>query len=114
MVDFDSPPPRREFRLRLAPPDQPLELAPTGGPHPAPELPRHRAVLLAVDLAPQRRALQRASAEIEGERAQCIEPTVLERRPDEPQHRPLGGLDVAAQTDPIIVGILIPVDFARQ
>ena len=42
-----------EHRLRLPPPDQPLELAPAG-PHPEPELGRHRVVLRAVDLTPPR------------------------------------------------------------
>ena len=55
-----------EHGLRLSPSDQPLELTPTG-PHPTPELGQHRVVLLAVDLAPERRALQRAGAEVEGE-----------------------------------------------
>ena len=47
-----------EPRLRLSPPDQPLELAPAG-PDPTPELARHRIMLFAVDPAPERRALQR-------------------------------------------------------
>ena len=49
-------------RLRLPPPDEPFQLAPTG-PDPAPELPRHRWVFPAVDLSPECRALQRAGAE---------------------------------------------------
>ena len=71
-----------EPRPRLPPSDQPLELA-SAGPHPAPELGRHIAVLLAVDLAPERRALQGAGTEVEGERAERVEQAVLERHPDQ-------------------------------
>ena len=44
-------------RLRLPPPHQPLEPAPSG-PDPAPQFVRHGVVLLAVDLAPEQRCTE--------------------------------------------------------
>src|SRR5512134_1710465 len=83
-------------RFRLPPPRQPLQLA-TAGPDPFHELGWHQRVLAAVHLAAQRRALQRAAAQVECERRQRSELAVAERHRDQPQHGAFGDTGVAAE-----------------
>src|SRR3990167_5983746 len=82
--------------FRLPPPDQPRQFAPAA-PNPFAELVGRVIVLLAVDLAAQSRALESATAQVEGEGCQRIEPPVGERNVDQPQHRPLGDGDITSE-----------------
>lgn len=68
--------------FRFPSPHQSLQLSSTG-PHSPPKLRWHGGVLLAVDLAAQRRALQGTDIEVEDEGHKGVELAVVERRMDQ-------------------------------
>ena len=83
-------------RLRSSPTNQSRKPFPSC-PNPLHQLSGNAFVLATVHPPPERRALQRASTEVEGERDQRIELSVCKGHGDEPQHGSLGDPHILAQ-----------------